>query len=154
MAAGGEPGELVGRMVALVGEMGNLHIQEIRSLARPPAGVPEVVVATMILVGQTDKTNIADVEGDTWGQKTRRTLDCCPNSGLRPMLQEVLGNLDTRLTEERVKLMREAIPPGSVAEDPERMRRTQQVAGWLCEIIHLVLAWWELTKERAAGDAT
>jgi len=80
------------------------------------------------------------------------------------MLQEVLGNLDTRLTEERVKLMREAIPPGSVAEDAERMRNRQQVAGWLCEIKDLVLAWWELTnegaerereqKEEAAGDAT
>lgn len=143
----GGPDELVARMLALVDEMGNLHIQEIRSLVRPPAGVPEVVVATMILVGQTDKTDIADVEGDTWGQKTRRTLDCCQDSGLRPMLQEVLGNLDTRLTEERVKLMREAIPPGSVAEDAERMRNCGVcAAGWLCQIKDLVLAWWELTK--------
>ena len=63
------------------------------------------------------------------------------------MLQEVLGNLDTRLTEERVKLMREAIPPGSVAEDAERMRNCGVcAAGWLCQIKDLVLAWWELTK--------
>jgi hypothetical protein len=139
-------------MMALVDEMGNQHIQEIRSLARPPAGVPEIVVATMILLGQTDRTRIADVEGDTWGQKTGRTLDCCQFSGLRPMLQEVLGNLDTRLTEQRVKLMREAIPPGSAAEDAERMHNSQQVAGWLCEIKDLVLAWWEMTKEGAARE--
>ena len=78
---------------------------------------------------------------------------------MRETLENICRNLDSHLTEERVSLMRKAIPPGSAAESAEQMYRVQAVAGSLCEIKDMVFALYELREKfkveigRGGGEA-